>query len=184
MLALATPQRPRSNVQSHDLAAELAALVPDLETRALRLCRSQALAEDLVQDTLLRAMRFQEQFVRGTNLRAWANQILFSVFITKCRRARRERNAIAWLTSDPNAWTKPEPTTAMAGLTPTVRRALDALPRGFRDVVLLVDIEELPYKQAAEQLNVPVGTVMSRLFRARRALAEALGGQQEQRQAA
>lgn len=156
-------------------AADLAALGPDLFGRALRLGRTPAVAEDLVQDTLERAMRFQGQFIPGTNLRAWVSQILFSVFVTRCRRARRERNALAWLSTDPNAWTRPDAVGPMASLSPSVRRALESLPEGFRAVVVLVDIEEQPYKQAAAVLGIPVGTVMSRLFRARRMLAEALG---------
>jgi RNA polymerase sigma-70 factor (ECF subfamily) len=181
---LATHAAPRSaSAPKSPFAAELAALAPDLFGRALRLGRSPAVAEDLVQDTLERAMRFQGQFLPGTNLRAWVSQILFSVFVTRCRRARRERNALAWLSTDPNAWTRPEAVGPMASLSPAVRRALDTLPEGFRAVVILVDLDEQPYKQAAAVLGIPVGTVMSRLFRARRMLAEALG-ETEQRAAA
>ena len=78
------------------------------------------------------------------------------------------------LASDPCAWTQKDAAPAMLALSPRVGRALDALPPGFREVVRLVDVEELSYRDAAERLQVPVGTVMSRLFRGRRLLASAL----------
>jgi RNA polymerase sigma-70 factor (ECF subfamily) len=169
---------PRAPVVARDAAslrAALVALVPELRARALRLSGNGAVAEDLAQDTVERALRFADQYERGTNLRAWVHQILFSVFVTRCRRARLERKAIGVLTTDPCAWTsgdaaRPE----MQDLSPSVRRALDGLPAGFRQAVVLVDIEEMSYKAAADQLQIPVGTVMSRLHRGRRALAEAM----------
>jgi len=161
---------------STDFRRDLAAIAPDLLGRALRMARDQALAEDLVQDTVERAIRFEQQYRPGTNLRAWVHQILFSVFITRCRRSRRERNALGLLSTDPCAWTKPEQSAAMVSLSPPVARALDSLPKVFRDAVMLVDLEERSYKDAANRLGVPVGTVMSRLHRGRRMLAEAIGG--------
>jgi RNA polymerase sigma-70 factor (ECF subfamily) len=155
----------------------LVALVPDLRTRALRLARDRATADDLVQDTIERALRFAGQYVHGTNLRAWAQQILFSVFITRYRRSRRERSALRNLSADPCAWTLPEAFAAPdadVALTRSTRERLDALPSGFRAVIVLVDLEEQSYRDAAEQLGVPVGTVMSRLHRGRRLLAERL----------
>jgi RNA polymerase sigma-70 factor (ECF subfamily) len=138
------------------------------------MARSRAIAEDLVQDTLERAIRFRSQYKADTNLRAWVHQILFSVFVTRCRRNRLERNAISSLSSDPCAWTVPDHGPEMVELSPPVQRALDGLPAGFRKALVLVDIEEMSYKAAAEELRVPVGTVMSRLHRGRRALAEGL----------
>jgi RNA polymerase sigma-70 factor (ECF subfamily) len=158
-----------------ELRAGLVALVPELRARALRLCGDRAMADDVVQDTVERALRFGEQFERGTHLRAWAFQILFSVFVTSWRRRRRERKAIEHLTSDPCAWTLPNafppPDTGAGALTPTTRRKLEALPEGFRAVVTLVDLEQHSYRDAARQLGVPVGTVMSRLHRGRKLLA-------------
>ena len=95
--------------------------------------------------------------------------------MTRCRRGRRERNALDVLSTDPCAWTMPD--AAAAACTSSRRpgkRALDSLPDGFRDAVVLVDIEEMSYKDAAERLGVPVGTVMSRLHRGRRLLADAM----------
>jgi RNA polymerase sigma-70 factor (ECF subfamily) len=167
-------------VVAHDLRGlrlGLATLVPELRARALRLCNDRTLADDLVQDTVERALRFADQYERGTNLRAWAYQILFSVFVTRYRRSRREKNALRALAGDPLAWTLPhafDAPDARAPLTPSTREQLDALPKGFRAVVVLVDLEERSYREAATELGVPVGTVMSRLHRGRKLLAEKL----------
>jgi len=167
-----------------ELRDGLIQLRPELFGKALRLARSREVAEDLVQDTVERAIRFQEQYRPNTNLRAWVHQILFSVFVTRCRRSRRERNALAVLSSDPCAWTAQEARAEMEQLSPPVKRALDGLPTGYRRVVVLVDIEEMSYKAAAKRLRVPVGTVMSRLHRGRRALADAMRGAEGLRDAA
>ena len=172
------PSRPA--IVAHDsesLRRGLVALVPDLRTRALRLAGDRTTADDLVQDTIERALRFAAQYVHGTNLRAWTQQILFSVFITRYRRSRRERSALRSLAADPCAWTQPEtfaPPDADVALTRSTRQHLDALPIGFRAVIELVDLEQRSYRDAAEALGVPVGTVMSRLHRGRRLLAEQL----------
>ena len=176
--AHATPRTPVVAEDPESLRRGLVTLVPDLRARALRLAGDRATAEDLVQDTLERALRFADQYVRGTNLRAWTQQILFSVFITRYRRARRERNALRSLTADPCAWTQPERFASPdvdVTLTHATRARLDALPTGFRAVIELVDLGEQSYRDAAAQLGVPVGTVMSRLHRGRRLLAEGLG---------
>lgn len=159
-----------------ELRKGLVAMAPELFGRALRMSRSPHIAEDLVQDTIERAIRFESHFQHGTNLRAWVYQILFSVFVTRCRRSRRERNAMDVLSTDPCAWTANDDVKEMAGLSPSMLRALDALPKSFRDAVVLVDLEEMAYKDAAKKLGVPVGTVMSRLHRGRKALAEIIRG--------
>jgi RNA polymerase sigma-70 factor (ECF subfamily) len=168
----------RPAVVAHDareLHAGLVALVPELRARAMRLCGDRAAAEDVVQDAVERALRFADQYERGTNLRAWAFQILFSVFVTRWRRRRRERNGLEHLASDPCAWTVPTPfgapDTGPGALTAATRRKLDALPEGFRAVVIMVDLEDRSYRDAAKELGVPVGTVMSRLHRGRKLLA-------------
>jgi len=152
----------------------LVALVPELRARAMRLSCNPATADDLVQDTIERALKFKDQYETGTNLRAWAYQILFSVFVTRYRRARREKNALRVLASDPCSWTVPERFSApdaSVSLTPSTESCLSALPDGFRRVVELVDIEQKSYREAAGVLGVPVGTVMSRLHRGRKLLA-------------
>jgi len=156
----------------------LVSLLPELRSRAFRLSGGNAAADDLVQDTVERALRFADQYERGTNLRAWTHQILFSVFVSRYRRGRRERNALHALGGDPCAWTRPEPFAhpdAFVPLTRSTRARIDALPQGFRAVIELVDLERQSYREAATRLGVPVGTVMSRLYRGRRMLAEGLG---------
>src|SRR5262245_56208198 len=110
-----------------ELRQSLAAMAPELFGRALRMSRSAWMAQDLVQDTVERAIRFAAHYTPGTNLRAWVHQILFSVFVTQCRRNRRERNAMDHLSSDPCAWTSQDPAAEMNELSPSMKRALDAL---------------------------------------------------------
>lgn len=174
---VSSPQKKTLTPESiEDLRKGLAEMTPELFGRALRMSRSTATAEDLVQDTVERAIRFEAQYRPGTNLRAWVHQILFSVFVTRCRRGRRERNALDSLSTDPCAWTSADNAAQMHDLSPPLARAVESLPKAFRDVVVLVDLQEMSYKDAAVQLGVPVGTVMSRLFRGRRQLAEAVRG--------
>lgn len=157
-----------------ELRSKLPELLPCLNARALSLCRKQSDAHDLVQDTVLRALRFEASYERDSNLRGWLQQILFSVFITRCRKSTRERRALTALAGDPCAWTQPEALPQRQSLPRPMSKALEALPMQFSAVVRLVDLEERSYKDAANELSVPVGTVMSRLFRGRRLLAEAL----------
>jgi RNA polymerase sigma-70 factor (ECF subfamily) len=103
------------------------------------------------------------------------HQVLFSVFVTRCRRTRRERRALESLTTDPCAWTRHDPAPAMASLSRRVEEAIAKLPAQFGAVVRLVDLDDHSYQDAADRLGVPVGTVMSRLFRGRRLLAVAIG---------
>ena len=158
-------------------ARELVALRGELQARALRLTRDPAAADDLVQDSIERALRFRAQFTPGTSLRSWAQTIVFTLFITGYRRRRREREAVRSLTVDPCAWTAAEPMSvegAQRDLSPTLRRALDGLPRAFREVIVMVDVGDFSYRDAADALGVPIGTVMSRLHRARKQLAAAI----------
>jgi RNA polymerase sigma-70 factor (ECF subfamily) len=175
-IASSAQKKPITPESIEDLRKGLAEMTPELFGRALRMSRSTATAEDLVQDTVERAIRFEAQYRPGTNLRAWVHQILFSVFVTRCRRGRRERNALDSLSADPCAWTSSDSASQMHELSPPLARAVDSLPKAFRDVVVLVDLQEMSYKDAAVMLGVPVGTVMSRLFRGRRQLAELVRG--------
>jgi len=153
---------------------QIEACLPALQARALKLCLDAQQARDLVQDTVERALRFEATYRPGTNQRAWLQQVLFTVFVTRCRRYKRERRALDAFAHDPNSFvhgTLPTPTTE---LSPKVRRALQRLPEKFQQVLKLVDLDELSYREAAEALDVPIGTVMSRLFRGRRQLATVL----------
>ncbi|WP_394831946.1 RNA polymerase sigma factor [Pendulispora rubella] len=172
------PPRPVLAAQDvPSLRAGLVTLVPELRGRALRLAANAALADDMVQDTIERALRFADQYEPGTNLRAWVFQILFSVFITRYRRQRRERNALRILSTDPCAWTIPPANGSPeheVRLTLSTKEKLDALPDGFRSVIVLVDLQERSYREAAVELGLPLGTVMSRLHRGRKLLAAQL----------
>jgi RNA polymerase sigma-70 factor (ECF subfamily) len=167
-----SPKRPRQH--DSELRSRLAAYWPDLYNRALRLSRNDAVAQDVLQDTFERALRFEGQYEPNSNLRAWLQRILLSVFVTRCRRLRRERRALENLTNDPCSWTLPDAFPSTQALSPTVARALGSLPEAFRRAVELVDLADLSYRDAATVLGVPLGTVMSRLHRGRRMLAEAL----------
>jgi RNA polymerase sigma-70 factor (ECF subfamily) len=153
---------------------QLFELVPLLKARAFKLCRDAHESEDLVQETLLRALRFEDNFVAGTNLRAWLCTVLGNVFISRCRSRQREKRALAdWSEQAPLYLTAPaNPERACLG--PGVERALSELPAPFAQVVRLIDLEDNAYNDVAKNLGIPVGTVMSRLFRARRLLAISL----------
>lgn len=160
-----------TNHRSTEVRLGLAKLRPELYARALRLSRSPSQAEDIVQDTMIRALRFEQQYRAGTNLRAWVGQVLMSVFLTQCRKNRRERRALENLSHDPCAWVKRDAPADMAALSARPARALAALPEGYRFAIKLVDIQGHSYREAAERLSVPVGTIMSRLHRGRKMLA-------------
>lgn len=172
-----TQDRPSFTVIEGGLAfrAQVEALTPKLLPRAMMLCRNASDAQDLLQDTVERALRFEHQFVPGSNLRAWLHQVLYSVFVTRCRSRGRERRALDRLAVDPVAWTQADPEPSLSSLPPRLANALASLPERFQRTLLLVDLWELPYKDAAALLSVPIGTVMSRLHRARRMLRDVLG---------
>lgn len=157
-----------------DARAAMVALIPALSARAMRLCRSRVDAEDLVQETLLRALRFEATFEPGTNARAWMYRVLESVFVSKMRRRTRERRALERFVHDPNLAVSTSAPAPLASVSTKMDSALRTLPHKFFEVVELVDVHEHSYREAAEELGVPVGTIMSRLFRARRILQGAL----------
>jgi RNA polymerase sigma-70 factor (ECF subfamily) len=163
-----------------EVRSGLPGLRSDLYARALRLSRCPSRADDIVQETMLRALRFESQFRAGTNLRAWVGQVLMSVFLTQCRRGKRERRALDNLTRDPCAWLKKDAPAMMSTLSRRPARALAKLPESYRSAVQLVDIQELSYREAAERLEVPVGTIMSRLHRGRKMLAAQLTAEPQQ----
>ena len=150
---------------------------------ALRLTRNRAEAEDVVQEAYLRAFRSFHRFNPGTNCRAWLFTILRNVFLNRVRREGREvlEGEATFLTARVDSATALEPggnpeeaffQTVVHG---DVDRALKTLPLVFREAVVLADLEGLSYKEVAEVLGCPVGTVMSRLSRGRHLLRETLG---------
>ncbi len=152
---------------------------------ALRMTSQPAEAEDLVQDTYVRALRFHDKFEAGTNLKAWLFKMMVNLFINRYRREKRSRSFTEGserqdmvergFTRDKlAATTAPEEYFFEKLFSDDVVSALDELPHDFKMVILLVDINEFSYAQAAEILGIPVGTVMSRLHRGRRLLRASL----------
>jgi RNA polymerase sigma-70 factor, ECF subfamily len=152
---------------------------------AVRLTRSSEDAEDLVQETFLKAYRHYASFRPGTNLKAWLFKILKNTFINEYRRRKQvppqvdfadlEETFESVLSSSNGALARtPEDELLDGSLDAEVRRALIGLPHNYKVVVLLADIEGYAYREIADILAIPVGTVMSRLYRGRRLLERAL----------
>lgn len=148
---------------------------------ALRLTRAAADAEDLVQETFLRAYRFHDRFEPGTNLKAWLYRILTNLFINRYRRRAHERRLVEGPEAEgisqrtvsreaQRLLDDPEGRFEEPIFGEQVAAALDRLPHDFQTVVWLADVEELPYREIAEVVGCPIGTVMSRLHRGRRML--------------
>ncbi|MGB5702747.1 MAG: sigma-70 family RNA polymerase sigma factor [Polyangiales bacterium] len=161
---------------------------PHLDTlysTALRLTRSPVDAEDLVQDTLVRAYRFYDRFEAGTNFRAWLLRIQMNTFVNRYRRTTRERQVFDGPMATPvgegvmsratmRALTDPVGDAQRQIIGREINRAFEVLSEDARAMVLLADVEELSYKEIAEVMGCPIGTVMSRLHRARKQLQESL----------
>jgi RNA polymerase sigma-70 factor (ECF subfamily) len=159
-------------------------LLPNLYSAALRLTRNPTDAEDLVQEAYLRAYRGFSGFREGTNLRAWMYRILTNTFINSYRKRQREPVTVAdddiedWYLYDKLGEAGAEASAEASVLESIpdedVQRALEALPEQFRMAVWLADVEGFSYKEIAEIIGVPIGTVMSRLHRGRKSLQKAL----------
>lgn len=161
--------------------------LPNLEalySAAMRLCRDRQEANDLLQETVLRAYRCFHQFAPGTNCRAWLLTILYNLFRTRYRRGKYEQVATSVeeferelearsLDEWPFAG-NPEHLLAERAEAKVVRDAMQALPADFRETLLLVDLHELNYQETALVLDIPVGTVKSRVSRGRNLLRVAL----------
>ncbi len=162
---------------------ELLASIEAVHRFALRLARDASAAEDLVQETYLRALAHREQYTPGTNCRAWLFTICRNVFVKGAMRDQREvavddtELEAMGAAAVHGAIAASDPTGAVferADLDAAVRKALDKLPEEYRIVVALVDIEDQSYLAVAGILAIPVGTVRSRLFRGRRLLQQDL----------
>jgi RNA polymerase sigma-70 factor (ECF subfamily) len=163
-------------------AAEALAYLEPLYATALRLTRNRADAEDLVQDTFVKAFRFTDRFEPGTNLKAWLFTILHNTWRNRRRDASRvtvevDSDRVEQAASGPGApaaFDTPERILLRATLDADLQSALDELPDAFREAVWLRDVEEFSYAEMAELLGIPIGTVMSRISRGRRLLFERL----------
>src|SRR2546427_5607239 len=167
---------------AEDFSAEVLQFLEPLFATARRLTRNRADAEDLVQDTFVKAFRHSGQFKRGTNLRAWLYTILHNTWRNRRRDASRdtvevdsdqvEQAAAGGGGGEPVE--TPERILMRSTLDADLQAALDELPEAFRQAVWLRDVEEFTYAEIAEMLTVPIGTVMSRISRGRRMLFEKL----------
>jgi RNA polymerase sigma-70 factor (ECF subfamily) len=175
------PQRPAENPARRAFEEEALSHLDALYAAAMRLTRSATDAEDLVQDTFVKAYRFYDRFEAGTNLKAWLFKILTNTFINRYRRRVRERSTLEGERSE-FVGNDVMSRSAIRGLTDPVgdaqrgliaeeiRRAFDNLPEDYRLMVMLADVEELSYREIADIVGCPIGTVMSRLHRARKAM--------------
>jgi RNA polymerase sigma-70 factor (ECF subfamily) len=167
--------------EDDEFTRQALAYVDNLYGTALRLTRRPADAEDLVQETYLKAFRASAQFERGTNLKAWLFTILHNTFRNMRRHEVRspvdvdsetvERAADVLAQSH-----TPEQLLTRATLDTDLQAALDSLPDTFRQAVWLRDVEEFSYAEIARIIGAPIGTVMSRISRGRRMLYERLAG--------
>jgi RNA polymerase sigma-70 factor (ECF subfamily) len=170
-----------------EFATQAMEYAPQLYSAALRMTRNQADAEDLVQDAYLRGFRSFHTFQEGTNLRAWLFRILTNAYINKYR-AKQRRPIETDLADVEDLYLYRRlgsMESAAASLSAeqqffdlftdeTVKEALESLPDNFRLPVILADVEGFAYKEIAEMLDIPIGTVMSRLHRGRKAMQRAL----------
>jgi RNA polymerase sigma-70 factor, ECF subfamily len=143
--------------------------IPELKRRALRLCYDVSRADDLVQETLLRAIQRHHQFQLGSNLVAWLMTILKNCFLSDVRKDRRRRDAMQQMALAPLAQAgAQEPTLRLR----EIAMAMRDLPQQQRSSLVLVGVESTSYAEAAERCGVSVGTIKSRVSRARRRLEE------------
>jgi RNA polymerase sigma-70 factor (ECF subfamily) len=158
-----------------DFESEALPHLDDLFRMAVRMTGERSRAEDAVQETFLQAWKSFDKFEKGTNCKAWLYRILF--YTVNHQRRKLFRFPVA---NDPdqtleNTLVAPEPVSETLR-DEDILRALDAIPEDYRSLILLVDIEEFSYKEAARILQVPIGTVMSRLNRGRAQLRRRLAG--------
>jgi RNA polymerase sigma-70 factor, ECF subfamily len=169
-----------SEGSSPPFAQEAIGYLDTLYRAALRLTRDPAQAEDLVQDTYVRALRYQHSYQAGTNMKAWLFAIMRNLFWDRFKGGRPDDVSLDGdgevslydTLRDPTAVPEADVLNDIAA--GEVVEAVETLPELHREVVLLVDVEGFSYKDAADVLGVPIGTVMSRLHRARRQLQKSL----------
>ncbi|NIA24985.1 MAG: sigma-70 family RNA polymerase sigma factor [Gammaproteobacteria bacterium] len=158
---------------------------PQLYSAALRMTRNPADAEDLVQETILKAYRAYDTFTAGTNLKAWLYRILTNTYINRYRKQMRRPTEMDLgdaadlylyrrIGDSGQIARSAEEEVLERFVDADVKAAVDSLPENFRLPVLLADVEGFSYKEIAEIMDVPIGTVMSRLHRGRKALERAL----------
>jgi RNA polymerase sigma-70 factor (ECF subfamily) len=170
-----------------DFERDAMEFAPQLYSAALRMTRNPADAEDVVQETFLKAYRAYGSFESGTNLKAWLYRILTNTYINRYRKKQRRPNEVDLGEIEDlylykrigsaevgEAGKSAETQVLESFVDEEVRSAIESLPEHFRLPVLLADVEGFSYKEIAAMLEVPIGTVMSRLHRGRKALQKAL----------
>lgn len=140
---------------------------------ALRLARDRTKAEDLIQETYLQAWRSFHRFELGTNLRAWLYKIMFNVFYGLIRKQKLALVPVEEVIAETIAY---DPPTPQRLTDEDVLNALERIPRDFQIPVVLADVEDLSYREISEAMQIPLGTVMSRLHRGRKLLRVELAG--------
>ena len=163
-----------------------------LHAVALRLTRNVADAEDLTQNTIVKALRFHDRFKQGTYIKAWLLTILRNTFINEYRRKARRPATVELSGTEAAEDTAPAQETPIAAdmgrradlmelLDDQVKQAIEELPDDFRGAVIMADLEDMSYKEIADVMQCPLGTVMSRLYRGRKLLRERLQEYAEER---
>ncbi len=156
-----------------------------LYSLALRLTRNPTDAQDLLQDAVMRALRFHHKFKEGTYIKAWLLTIVRNTFINDYRNKARRPMLVEWTGAEPELNIAPDPDMGyfpealrkkevLEFLGDKTRQAVDSLPEGHRKTVIMADLQNMSYKEIAVEMDCPLGTVMSRLHRGRRLLREAL----------
>ena len=169
-----------ADIGAETLAAQCLEFLEPLFAAALRLTRNRSDAEDLVQDTFVKSLRFADRFTPGTNLKAWLFTILHNTWRNRLRDASRapvdvDTNRVQDVAADGASEPEtPERILLRATLDADLQAALDALPVAFRQAVWLRDVEEFSYAEIGQMLEIPMGTVMSRISRGRRLLFDRL----------
>ncbi len=182
-LAAMSQQPAPAAAADFDFEAAVAENIDALYRGALRMTRKPEEAEDLVQETFLRAYRFQHQFQPGTNFKAWLFKIQTNLFRSRYRKQYNSPQSLdnteefylyQHLGADVPQGDDPAADVLDKLGVEEVRKAIEDLPPAYRETVLLTDVEGFSYKETAEILDVPVGTVMSRLHRGRQRLQQSL----------
>lgn len=166
--------------------AEVLPFMDSLYSTAYRMSRNRQDAEDLLQETYLRAYKYYDKFQEGTNFKAWLFKILKNTFINRYRKRQRQplKNSFdeiegafeSKLLESPltGRGATPEEELMVDALDQDVQQALEALPEDYRTAVEMADLQGLSYREISDQLGIPLGTVMSRLYRGRRKLEAVL----------
>lgn len=152
---------------------------------AFRLTRNAADAQDLLQEAFMRAWRFRHRYREGTYFKAWMMTVIRNTFINDYRKRARRPRPVSWDGAETAPVKQPDPemgfvpeeikaSNVFEWLNDDVKQAVQDLPDGHRETVILADLHNMSYKEIAEELECPMGTVMSRLHRGRRLLREAL----------